>query len=572
MQGGPIQLRSRVGGDAQARIAPGRSTSFVEPEPAPGSDGPDESYRLAPLLTAIRWATTAVSLLLLSTGETTGKHAVIAAAIISYSLWRTVRPLQFTGPTPVEVGTIVAEGALMVAAVIATDFWSSPYVFGLVTVISAAGFAGGIPWALPAALGCVAAMAVPYHLADSQTSTKLTVQWAGELTLVAILAGYVRHLSLQARAESSRYVGRLRQLSQVNDLLLQLRRVAQTLPMSLDLEETLDSSVTRLRELFEPDTVVVMLRDDGLWSVGRASGVQLPRTFIHAELPPVVRQAADGTTAVTVLHPDDVGTRRLASESQAGMYARLAARKELVGVVAVERRTPEPFDAHQVAVMEEFCQQMAISIDNARWFSRIGTLAAEQERSRIARDLHDRVGQSLALVGFELDRVGRKSLDAEVGAQLLELREHVRSVVTELRETLYDLRTDVSEERDVVAALAEFLDRVHDRSGLEVSLEDHSSRRLALTVEREVWRIAQEAVFNAERHARATSVSVTWTSDAGGAELCVADDGEGMAPATSRSEGYGLLGMQERAHAIGAVLGFTSSPGGGTLVRLTLRR
>lgn len=515
-----------------------------------------------------------MSLILLSTTEdATQANAVIGAAILSYALWRTIRPLEVSGTGSREIWPILLEGVVVVSAIVATGYWDSPYAFSLVTVIAAAGFAGGIPLALQASLACIAAVAVPLHLVDPGASVKETVQWAVQLSIVAVLAGHTRRLSLEARAETSRYAGRLQQLSDVNRLLLQLRSAAQTLPMSLDLAETLDSSVARLGDLLEPDAIVVMLRDEGHWSVARSSGARLPRQLSPDELPAVARHVTESTAQVLVVPVDDPTTARIGDDCRTGLYVRLAARDELIGLVAVERRSATPFTNHDVAVLAEFCQQMAIGIDNARWFSRIGTLAAEQERSRIARDLHDRVGQSLALVGFELDRTARNAGDPAVTGRLLDLRENVRAVVSELRETLYDLRTDVSDERDLTVAMQDFLDRVSQRSGLETSFEHRVTRRLAVNAEREVWRIAQEAVFNAERHADAKRVAVRWACADESAELTVVDDGAGMpASGDGRSGGYGLLGMQERANAIGASLTFAPTPGGGTTVRLALRR
>lgn len=539
--------------------------------PGEGSGG-DDLFRLVPLVTAIRWATAAVSLILLTTGDDPSTtDGIIGAAVLSYALWRTIRPVDFSGGAT-ETLAVLIEGVVIVLSVVTTGYWDSPFAFGLVTVICTAGFSGGIPRSLQVAAGCAVAVAVPYHLAGDADGSRLTVQWAGELFLVAMLAGYARRLSIQARAETSRYEGRLRQLSEVNDLLLQLRNVAQSAPMSLDLPETLETSVARLQDLFRPDTLVVLLHDGQLWNVTRSLGAQLPRQVTTADLPPVLRRTVDAPEPIATAFRETPGVIMLHLDSRSGLYGRLSARNELVGLVGVERRG-EPFTPHDEVVMEEFCQQMAIAVDNARWFSRIGTLAAEQERSRIARDLHDRVGQSLALVGFELDRVAKKDRDPEVTAQLGELREHIRGVVRELRETLHDLRTDVSEEQDLTEALAGFLDRVGNRSGLRVELERQATHRLALNVEREVWRIAQEAVFNAERHAQATSVRVSWVSDAAGAELVVEDDGQGMARAAGdRAGGYGLVGMHERAQAIDGALTVSSLPGRGTTVRLTLRR
>ena len=522
----------------------------------------------------MRWTTIVMALILLSTSEdATESDGVIGAALLAYALWRTIRPLELSGAGRREAWPILFEGVLVVVAAVATGYWGSPYVFGLVPVIVAAGFAGGIPPALQVMAGCVASIAVPLHLLENRGGARTTLQWAVWLGMVAMVAGYTRRLSLEAREESSRFAGRLRQLSEVNDLLLQLRSAAQTVPMSLDLVETLDSSVARLRELLGADAVVVALWEEGRWSVVRSTGAHVAPQVATGDLPEPLRRAVESSAPVLVVPLDDGGTPRIGEESRTGLYARLTARGEPVGLVAVERRTDQAFTDHDVAVLSEFCQQMAIGIDNARWFSLIGTLAAEQERSRIARDLHDRVGQSLALIGFELDRAARRGADAEVTGQLLDLRENVRAVVTELRETLYDLRTDVSEERDLAVAMEDFLDRVGRRSGLATTFDHHVTRRLAVNAEREVWRIAQEAVYNAERHSGAGKVAIAWTCDDRGAELTVVDDGVGMpAPGDGRDGGYGLLGMQERANAIGASLELSPTEGGGTTVRLHLSR
>ena len=147
----------------------------------------------------------------------------------------------------------------------------------------------------------------------------------------------------------------------------------------------------------------------------------------------------------------------------------------------------------------------------------------------------------------------------------------MRGVIGEVRDTLYDLRTDVSETKDVTTTLAGFLDRVRDRSGLEIELETESTGRLPLLQEREFWRIAQEAVANVVRHAEAQKVTVRWWCDGTSAALQVADDGRGFAAGpTGRLDSYGILGMRERAASIGATLDIDSTEGQGATVRCLL--
>jgi signal transduction histidine kinase len=201
---------------------------------------------------------------------------------------------------------------------------------------------------------------------------------------------------------------------------------------------------------------------------------------------------------------------------------------------------------------------------------------AHEERNRIARDLHDRLGQALALLGFEMDLLlAQASPDSDAPGVLADdlrrLRGRQREVVQELRNILYDVRTEASTEDGPAAAVARYAKRLTERTGLRFDLELDARLRLPAQQEREVCRIAQEAMTNVERHARATSVKISWVKRDGCAELRVLDDGRGFTPGPSgRRNTYGLLGMKERASVIGATLSVEQGSGQGTLVRCSL--
>src|SRR5439155_21596304 len=95
----------------------------------------------------------------------------------------------------------------------------------------------------------------------------------------------------------------------------------------------------------------------------------------------------------------------LSPRSGSGIYSPLRARSRLVGLLAVERRVAGSLDQQELALMDGVAEQAALAVDNARWFSRLRRVGADEERNRIARDLHDRVGQSLAYLPCELDRI-----------------------------------------------------------------------------------------------------------------------------------------------------------------------
>jgi signal transduction histidine kinase len=149
----------------------------------------------------------------------------------------------------------------------------------------------------------------------------------------------------------------------------------------------------------------------------------------------------------------------------------------------------------------------------------------------------------------------------------------VRGVIGEVRDTLYDLRTDVSDAVTLVDVLEDFAVRVTERCGLEVEVQADRRRRPALLQERELWRIAQEALMNVERHANATRARIVWRCDGDSALLEILDDGEGFPSGVAgRLDSYGILGMRERASSIGATLEVLTAPGKGTRVRCLLQQ
>jgi len=199
-------------------------------------------------------------------------------------------------------------------------------------------------------------------------------------------------------------------------------------------------------------------------------------------------------------------------------------------------------------------------------------MGADEERTRIARDLHDRIGQSMAFLAFELDRVIKHHGDGkDIGAPLDQLQSDVRSVIGEIRDTLSDLRTDVSDEKGLQDTITDFAGRLTDRSGVSFTVEIDTADRLPIMQERELWRIAQEAMVNVERHAEASEATVRWHSNEEGSVLEIADNGRGFTIGESgRVDSYGLIGMRERAASVGASMEVSAVEGGGTSIRCTI--
>ncbi|MGF1599962.1 MAG: GAF domain-containing sensor histidine kinase [Acidimicrobiales bacterium] len=572
-------------GAAEAGTAPpdGVRTTPVGPQFSEGDTiVPNRLQPFGPIILAVRWATTGVSIALAAPALVGRDNSVWPwlVLVLANTVVRTVRPLRHT-PTPRGSVVLAVEIFLHLVAVAATGFWDSPLVLLLTNAVIVAGFARGFRFASLVVATSALAVSLPVLSLEGWTGETLAqcAQWTTLLLLGGVIAGYTRHLSGEATLQHTMALDRVARLADANALLANLHRVAQTLPASLDLAEVLDSTLSRLRGLVPHDVAVILLREpaDGSWSVAARFAVPLDGELVLADAPAPANRALanDRLVRVDALVPAD---RPFAERSKSGMYVPLLARGRLIGLLAVEAVDDHAFSARNAQLLRGFVEPVALAVDNARWFGRIRTVGAAEERNRIARDLHDRIGQSLAYLGFEIDAALRHDAAGEpVGDRLRKLREDVRAVVVEVRDTLSDLRTDVGDNSDFARTAEDFAARLSERSGLTVHLDCDAGRRLPLLQEREMWRIAQEALVNVERHANATAVSLLWRCDDRGAVLEVSDNGQGL-PARGpdgrigRADSYGMTGMRERADSVGATLEVTSEPGEGTRVRCFLRR
>lgn len=542
-------------------------------------DEVDRVAAFAPAILVIRWCTTIASLGLSVSHltEDTPLVAIWCGVILAYTVIRTTHPIKYRG-TIRSLIEVLGEVAFLVMAVSTTGYWQSPLIFSLLTAITVAGFARGFGFALRVGLVSalmVSILAIAPHPGDANV-IKDAVIWSMVLLLVAVIAGWARRISGEADRQHTLALDRLGRLADANALLFSLHRVTQTLPASLDLDDVLDTTVGRLRGLFDFDFGAIFLFDEtaGDWQLVRREGARLPLRMTTEDLPPPLQRAINEQTVFSISDLPQGGGPGLAPKASSGLYGVLPARGSLIGLIAVEHQSDHHFSGRDVELVKGFVEPVALAIDNARWFGRLRTVGADEERTRIARDLHDNIGQSLAYLAFELDRiVGQESKGDDIGTSLERLRDDVRGVIREVRDTLYDLRTDVSDGQDMADILEAYAARVTERSGIEIELYCDRDSRLPILQEREMWRVAQEALTNIERHSGATRVRVVWRCNGESGVLEVTDNGTGFPIGTAgRLDSYGILGMRERASSIGATLDITSEPGKGTRVRCTMIR
>jgi PAS domain S-box-containing protein len=201
-----------------------------------------------------------------------------------------------------------------------------------------------------------------------------------------------------------------------------------------------------------------------------------------------------------------------------------------------------------------------------------GELAAGEERAHLARELHDSVTQAL----FSMTMVTRSVellLDRDAGgarAQLGQLRELQREALAEMRALIFELRPGNLEQDGLVRALKTHTSALQGRLGLPIVVESDLETRLPLAAEEVLYRIAQEALHNVVKHAKAKQVWVGIHAREGGIRLRIQDDGLGFDPTRVPDGHLGLAGMRARADRIGATFVCTSQPGDGTTIEVTL--
>ena len=373
------------------------------------------------------------------------------------------------------------------------------------------------------------------------------------------------------------------QLERANRGLEAITTVARAVGAETDLDVLLDLIVKRARALVDACTVVIWLQqDDEL--VAAAHGGEAPPRVTEARIPLVGTVSGEVARSGVGERVADAGAAlrlsldRLGLEASTALLVPLSFRGRVSGVMAAydhlgaDRR----FSADDEELLKSFAASAATAVANAQSVAderlRQRMQAAEQERQRWARELHDETLQGLASLVVGLGaarRSGDQAAEEEaIDAAMAQVQQEIRN----LRALITQLRPAALDELGVGAAIDGLVGRM-DVDGRSVVAHvdlDHESRRhptrLVPELEATVYRLVQEALNNAVAHSRASAIRVEVVERDGTISVEVSDDGVGFDPA-AKTEGFGLLGMRERVELAGGSLEISSSPGEGTCVR-----
>lgn len=289
-------------------------------------------------------------------------------------------------------------------------------------------------------------------------------------------------------------------------------------------------------------------------------------SFLHEELP--------FATSDVQVDPRFAGWPSDYSDLKSLLWVPIASADETVGGFYLGNENTWGFTPEHQSLVELLAPHAAIAIKNAHLYEQSRELSVVQERNRLARELHDSVTQTLFSMKLAAESANVLIDDdtAAARAQLVHMQELARQASTEMRSLVFELRPPELEIEGLIPTLRKHIEVLRRVHSVDIELHHRGDRILNPVEEKEVFRIVQEALNNAVRHADAAEIVVEVVIEDDKLRVSVADDGVGFDPdAPRKTRRLGLLSMSERAQGLGVELSVSSRPGRGTVVALELR-
>ncbi len=373
-----------------------------------------------------------------------------------------------------------------------------------------------------------------------------------------------------------------------------LREIFAVLNSQQSLDETLDYIVKQACQLIGSDAAALfqLQSEQALLAIQAASG--LDADYVTSLALPLGKGGAGRALATRQPLPvPDVGlfVERLGQEPGADQDPEVISLKRLCdkgylallsvplivrdgdyGALSLYYRQPREFSQEEMRLAQTLADQAALAIESARLRDQAEQAAAIAERSRLARELHDSVTQSLYSVTLYAEAAARlltAGNHTTAAEHLYDLRDTSQEALREMRLLIFQLRPPALEKSGLAAALQARLDGVEARGGIGTDLVVEGEEHLPRAVQEELYHLSQEALNNALKHARAHQVRVYLQFMEHATVLQVHDDGVGFDIESARqSGGLGLRGMEERVQRIGGKLLIESAPDQGTRVTI----
>lgn len=498
------------------------------------------------IATAVRVFTLAIALGQMLSSQLVSSLGVLFIGLVIIALVASVLDIDAPGL----MGRLIPifEGILAAALLFTTTGDVDPLVIYLAAPIMIGGVRGGWVGCLNAGLGIVlTAIAVwltPESFTQAAQSTRAALPWMVVGLGAGLLAAMQTRSIRQMEEAQAPYLAAHR-------IMTQLHAVSQDLGGGLDTETV---AATLLREVMtagHTDRAVLFAQDAGGNLV-----------FLAGDLPSSLPLPVETESAVHVAR----GAERTAAPLPPAFP--LVVGENRIGVLVVTPKSDGGLTHAAERAIQEILERHGVGLDTALLFDDVRAIATAEERQRLARDIHDGVAQDVASLGYVIDELAASSADPQVRSVAESLRGEVSRVVSELRHSVFDLRSQTRVDGDLGAALGDYVRGVCQRSDLLAHIAvDSTGTPLQARVQAELMWIAQEAMSNVRKHARgAENVWLTFHTDGIGFGMTIANDADTALIPQGRPGHYGLQTMAERATRINASLALAARPEGGTVI------
>jgi two-component system sensor histidine kinase DevS len=363
--------------------------------------------------------------------------------------------------------------------------------------------------------------------------------------------------------------------------------LSREVTVSADLKELLDSVVQRATKLLSADLGLLMLLspDGGSLRIAAQVGLRTakprgPLAIADHDLLQLVIETGRSVVVADRRHDKRLDGRPMALLDAEGLVSAievpLKGKDNVLGAIVVGNRAKTGFSDQQAELVETFGNLTAVAIETRQLYEKVESLARLEERERIGMDLHDGVIQSIYAVGLHLEDLSERLPGGaeELKPDIEKAMDDLNKVIKDIRSYIFDLRPQLSEIKDLPAALVQLVEhfRVNTLVTIVLDISDPFESGGGEAEAMALFHIAQEALNNVSKHANATSVTVRLSSSPKYVSLEVEDNGIGFeAPAEGISGArHGVRNMRDRARSVAAKLSFESSPGRGTMVRVNL--
>ena len=361
-------------------------------------------------------------------------------------------------------------------------------------------------------------------------------------------------------------------------------RVSREITSILDIDELLAKVVELIRESFAYYYVQVFLVDETTNQlILRAGSGEVGRQLKERGLRLDISGKSLNSMAARTNEPLQVGdvvlephylAIELLSNTRSELVIPMRVGGKVVGTLDVQSTRVNAFRREDALVIQSLGDQVAIAIENARLYDRSRELAVLEERTRLARELHDSVTQSLFSLDLHCKAIStylKKDLHM-AEAQIEQMRQITHDTLLEMRSLIYDLRPSALEEAGLGPGLRQLIERLRRPGGPNIVLHATEERRLSAEMEQGLFRIAHEALNNAIKHANAQHIQVILNTEPSRLTLSISDDGRGFDPVTlpANCHAFGLVGMRERVALLRGGLEIISHPGSGTCVSVQI--